>query len=379
MITVKTENYNLISQDFYNKTIDSLDLNLISCVCGHSGCLIRHGFYKRSIQLADRILSLSVVRVYCKICGHTHALLLSSMVPYSQIPLALHVRLIQAYEHETGFRNILEEQYLVDENNLKSIIRNYRLHWKQRLLSMRLYLPDIPSLISGCFSLFSDSSCRLNQPPINFLSCQHNLTRQVWFYPLSFRKRRQMKSMKQEKQQEIALMRYGAIAPIIAGLDERYPSKTAFYTEISAKGLMGPDGKLHHYAPATIEKWYLDYQNHGFEGLVPKGRSDAGMSRKLDEELQERIRYFKTNYPRMSAAAICRQLKSDGSVINGQVSESTVSRFVKRLQSELRQTPNKDMRRYERPHINEVWCGDSSAGPRLTDSDGKNTGTISLP
>ncbi len=46
--------------------------------------------------------------------------------------------------------------------------------------------------------------------------------------------------MKQEKQQEIALMRYGAIAPIIAGLDERYPSKTAFYTEISAKGLSGP-------------------------------------------------------------------------------------------------------------------------------------------
>lgn len=95
------------------------------------------------------------------------------------------------------------------------------------------------------------------------------------------------------------------------------------------------------------------------------------MSRKLDEELQERIRYFKTNYPRMSAAAIYRQLKSDGSVINGQVSESTVSRFVNRLQLELRQTPNKDMRRYERPHINEVWCGDSSVGPRLTDLDGK--------
>ena len=177
--------------------------------------------------------------------------------------------------------------------------------------------------------------------------------------------------MKQEKQQEIARMRYGAIAPMIAGLDERYPSKTAFYTEISAKGLMGPDGKLHHYAPATIEKWYLDYQNHGFEGLVPKGRSDAGMSRKLDEELQERIRYFKTNYPRMSAAAIYRQLKSDGSVINGQISESTVSRFVNRLQLEFRQTPNRDMRRYERPHINEVWCGDSSVGPLLTDSDGK--------
>lgn len=177
--------------------------------------------------------------------------------------------------------------------------------------------------------------------------------------------------MKSEKQQEIALMRYGAIAPLIAGLDENYPSKTAFYTEISAKGLVGPDGRVHHYAPATIEKWYLDYQNHGFDALVPKGRSDAGMSRKLDNELQERIRYFKTNYPRMSAAAIYRQLRADGSIINGQVSESTVCRFVNQLQNELRQTPNRDMRRYERLHINEVWCGDSSVGPRFTDADGK--------
>ena len=138
MITIKTENY-----------------NLISCVCGHSGCLIRYGSYRRSIQLADRVLSLSIIRVYCKACGHTHALLLSSMIPYSQIPLVLHVRLIHAYEHETGFRNILAEQYWADENNVKSIIRNYRLHWKQRLLSMRLHLPDIPSLISRCFSCFS--------------------------------------------------------------------------------------------------------------------------------------------------------------------------------------------------------------------------------
>ena len=177
--------------------------------------------------------------------------------------------------------------------------------------------------------------------------------------------------MKSEKQQEIALMRYGAIAPLISGLDENYPTKTAFYTEISAKGLIGPDGRVQHYAPATIERWYLDYQNHGFDALVPKGRSDAGMSRKLDEELQERIRYFKTNYPRMSAAAIYRQLKADGSIRSGQVSESTVCRFANQLQNELRQTPNREMRRYERPHINEVWCGDSSVGPRLTDADGK--------
>ena len=177
--------------------------------------------------------------------------------------------------------------------------------------------------------------------------------------------------MKQEKQQEIALMRYAAIAPLIAGLDENYKNKTAFYLEASEKGILGPDARIHHYAPSTIERWYLDYQKHGFDALIPKGRADAGMSRKLDEELKERIHFFKTNYPRMSASAIYRQLTSDGSIISGQVSESTICRFVNQLQNELCQTPNRDMRRYERPHINEVWCGDSSVGPRLTDKDGK--------
>ena len=44
---------------------------------------------------------------------------------------------------------------------------------------------------------------------------------------------------------------------------------------------------------------------------------------------------------------------------------------LKQLQVELNLTPNKDMRRYEREHINEVWCGDTSVGPRLIATDGK--------
>lgn len=80
--------------------------------------------------------------------------------------------------------------------------------------------------------------------------------------------------MKQEKQQAIALMRYGAIAPLIAGLDEDYPSKTAFYMELSTKGLVGPDGRVHHYAPSTIENgiWIIRTT-----GLMPLSRKNALM------------------------------------------------------------------------------------------------------
>lgn len=177
--------------------------------------------------------------------------------------------------------------------------------------------------------------------------------------------------MKQEQKQEIALMRYRAIAPLIAGLDETFKSQNAFYEAASDKGVTAPDGRLRHFAPTTIERWYCDYNKYGFDGLIPKGRADAGTSRKLDPDLQEQIRFLKTNYPRMSAAAIFRQLSDNGSITHGQVSQSTVCRFMNQLQEELHATPNRDMRRYERSHINEVWCGDSSVGPKLTDPHGR--------
>lgn len=177
--------------------------------------------------------------------------------------------------------------------------------------------------------------------------------------------------MDQQKKQDIALMRYSVIAPLITGLSEEYPSLEAFYRDASAKGVMHPDGSVKHYAPGTIEKWYRNYNQYGFDGLVPTGRADLGKPRKLDENLQEQILYLKTNYPRMSASSIYRQLRDNGSIKAGEVSESTVNRFVNITALRLKTTTNQDMRRYERPHINEVWCGDSSVGPYLTTPDGK--------
>ncbi|GAA0284783.1 hypothetical protein GCM10008922_48450 [Faecalicatena contorta] len=177
--------------------------------------------------------------------------------------------------------------------------------------------------------------------------------------------------MDQEKMQAIALMRYSAIAPLITGFQEDYPSRDAFFRDASLKGVTAPDGSIKHYAPGTIEKWYYTYKELGFNGLLPSGRSDLGKPRKLDDALQEQIRYLKANYPRMSAAAIFRQLKDNGSIRNGEVSESTITRYIRLLSIEMKTTGNPDMRRYERPHINEVWCGDSSVGPYLRLSDGK--------
>lgn len=73
----------------------------------------------------------------------------------------------------------------------------------------------------------------------------------------------------------------------------------------------------------------------------------------------------------MSAAAIFRQLCDNGSVNRNELSESTVNRFLNSLARKERTANNQDMRRYERAHVNEVWCGDSSVGPYLKTEDGR--------
>ena len=177
--------------------------------------------------------------------------------------------------------------------------------------------------------------------------------------------------MEQNQKHEIALMRYSVISPLITGLQEDYPSMDAYFRDASLKGVTAPDGSVKRYAPGTIESWYRAYKSGGFDALLPTGRSDAGKPRKLDDDLQEQIRYLKVNYPRMSAAAIYRQLQDNGSIRQGEISESTICRYINLLALELKTTNNQDMRRYERPHINEVWCGDSSVGPYLKTPDGK--------
>lgn len=130
---------------------------------------------------------------------------------------------------------------------------------------------------------------------------------------------------------------------------------------------------------ATIERWYYAYMDSGFDALLPKRRTDTGKSRKLDSDITEQINFLKTEYPRIPATLIHQKLIENGTIKKGTVSLSTINRYVNRLNEEKGLFPQKDMRRYEREHINEVWCGDSSVGPYITiNGQKKRTYVIAL-
>jgi len=153
MITLSVDDNNPVSQDFYDKTICTLQFHQLTCTCGLSGGLTIHGYYYRSVKSGDGSVRLRICRVICSHCGKTHALLLSSFVPYSQVLLKDYIMILSDFEKGHLSAAVMEQTLSIDENNLRYIIRQYLKHWKQRLLSGCIPLAS-PSLSLMCFSCF---------------------------------------------------------------------------------------------------------------------------------------------------------------------------------------------------------------------------------
>ena len=171
MITISVEDYNQISQDYYESIINSLQFHRLTCSCGHCACLTIHGYYCRGIYLPDRTLMLKVCRVKCSECGCTHTLLLSSIVPYSRIRTVDQHAIVIAYETASGVGSVCDNNPSVDEKTAESIVRRYLRFWKQRLLSESVSLTGLATLIRDCFSHYSMQFMQIRRTSNQLFSC----------------------------------------------------------------------------------------------------------------------------------------------------------------------------------------------------------------
>ncbi len=177
--------------------------------------------------------------------------------------------------------------------------------------------------------------------------------------------------MTEEKRKDYALMRYGIIAPVVCNMLPEGKTKKDFFEEAAEKTYTSPDGNTVHFAAKTLERWCYFYEKGGFDALLKQPRNDKGKSRKIDDDIYEQIRYLKESYPRMPATEILKKLTENGVISPEEISLSTITRCVNRIVLERDLPVCADMRRYERPHINEVWCGDTCVGPKIIMDGGK--------
>lgn len=155
MLTVPVQDFNTFTQEFYNSVISSLQLHTLKCSCGHSGCLICHAYYSRRVITPTGKKPLNILRVKCSECARTHALLLSSMVPYSQISAEDQRMITDAYENGSDRNELCSSGNGIDENNIKAVIRRYLRYWRERLRAWSIYLDSLPALSEDCFSHYS--------------------------------------------------------------------------------------------------------------------------------------------------------------------------------------------------------------------------------
>lgn len=165
MITIPTDNCNPISQNFYDNILHSLQRHQLTCSCGHSGCLSNHGYYNRDVKSEDTSITLRICRVICSLCKITHALLLSAIVPYSQISFQEQVNIIECHNRSEGFTSIMEAHPSIDESNIRYVIKQYLYHWFERLLAASLSLCPSTAFVDRCFSNFNRQFMQIKRTP----------------------------------------------------------------------------------------------------------------------------------------------------------------------------------------------------------------------
>lgn len=167
-----------------------------------------------------------------------------------------------------------------------------------------------------------------------------------------------------ELKNAVALFRYGLIAPVVTDTFED-KSQNEYFRRI-AQSNYSFLGKEIHLAPATIKKWYIMYRKFGYEGLIPKTRTDLNSSRKLSKETQEKIVEYKKIYPHISGTLIYKKLIEEGYINPNNVSKSTILKFIRDNYLLFSDVTKTDRRAFEMEFANDMWDADTSHGPYLT-------------
>lgn len=179
-------------------------------------------------------------------------------------------------------------------------------------------------------------------------------------------------SMNEKVREQVALFRYGLIAPLLNG-------------QVDPKEyLKGLEGKVHsvpYYgerkiAEKTMKEWLLHYRRNGFEALKPKKRMDRGNSRRLSPDDQDLVLEIRKKSLHMPVSVFYEQLIERGEIQKNQISYSTIIRLLKKhnlVGKQIVATPER--KRFAHEKVNVLWQADLSHGPYVP-INGRKTKTF---
>ncbi|MDA2926448.1 DDE-type integrase/transposase/recombinase [Acidobacteria bacterium AH-259-G07] len=170
--------------------------------------------------------------------------------------------------------------------------------------------------------------------------------------------------MDRKKQEAIAVFRYGIIAPVIHAAGK---GQAKYFRRLAQKELEVPFLGPRRYTQSTFKSWLRRYRREGFQGLLPRCRSDAGQSRVITGELSRLMGEILAEHPQMPVVHLRERLVALGQITSRRISENTLRRHIARAGLRPARTePPKARKRFEKPQANQMWTLDFMHGPRVS-------------
>jgi putative transposase len=173
--------------------------------------------------------------------------------------------------------------------------------------------------------------------------------------------------MDETLREQVALFRYGVIAELV-GRPPAPREKEKLLCALAEREWDIPASSRRRIGRTTVRDWIVLYQTHGFEGLKPGLRADAGRPRAIPEEVQELLLKLRAERPGASIDSLIRAVQLSGRFAPTlRLSRSSVHRFfcAQAVPAQGAHTAEPDAAAFTYAHVNDLWTSDLMHGPRL--------------
>jgi putative transposase len=179
------------------------------------------------------------------------------------------------------------------------------------------------------------------------------------------------KTVDEKHNEEVALFRYGLVADLADvgrhGLYKKLREKAARDYDI-------PGSTRRRVAPETLRGWLRDYRRGGFDALLPRPRSDNGMTRAIPPAVADLLLETKDKNRALSVPLLIDEVRKTGKVTaEVTLAPATVHRLLSKhgLNKAVTTDNSKDRRHFAYEKAGELWMSDVMHGPSVALSDKK--------
>ena len=179
--------------------------------------------------------------------------------------------------------------------------------------------------------------------------------------------------MNQDEKMEVAIFRYGVISDLVNGSFISREERSRLFLEKCARKWNIPFSAKTRISKSTLKRWICLYkrQNKSLESLCPKGRSDRGKSRAMDDDTSEALLLLRRDMPDATISRLVEEMQKRDLITAGvELAQSSVYRFLHEndLMEKAAGKPV-DRRKFEAELPNDIWQSDVMHGPMVNDGE----------